>query len=165
MCLFLFCLNICIVLNVHYFNQTYLFWVLEPSLLVGLKRTSNPGHCTCRKWNTDVSSYVAPRPPSKLAICCVPISSVIKNIYLDAWQFVDVIFFHLRVRVFHLRVRVDETVVCVLINGTFIQLTLLWFFLILQTEICTGSMLSQVRRSPNKLVQIQGVELCRMTDE
>lgn len=66
---------------------------------------------------------------------------------------------------FHLRVRVDETVVCVLINGTFIQLTLLWFFLILQTEICTGSMLSQVRRSPNKLVQIQGVELCRMTDE
>lgn len=158
MCLFLFCLNICIVLNVHYFNQTYLLWVLEPSLLVGLKRTSNPGHCTCRKWNTDVSSYIAPRPPSKLAICCVPISSVIKNVYLDAWQFVDVIFFHLRVRV-------DETIVCVLINGTFIQLTLLWFFLILQTEICTGSMLSQVRRSPNKLVQIKGVELCRMTDE
>lgn len=76
----------------------------------------------------------------------VPISSVIKKAYL--W------------------VRVEETSINLYeINATFIQLTLLWLFLILHTGICTGSMLSRVHTRPEKLVQTPGAELYRSTDE
>lgn len=51
------------------------------------------------------------------------------------------------------------------INATIIQPTLLWLLLILHTWICTDSTLSRVRTRPEKLVQTQGAELYRTTDE